>query len=40
MNINSINCHFNELLVLLSTLMVNFYIVVLYETWLLNNVNL
>ncbi|CAI6356615.1 unnamed protein product [Macrosiphum euphorbiae] len=39
MNISSIKCHFDELLVLLSTSMVNFDIVVLYETWLLNDVN-
>ncbi|CAI6345671.1 unnamed protein product [Macrosiphum euphorbiae] len=39
MNISSIKCHFDELLVLLSTSVVNFDIVVLYETWLLNDVN-
>lgn len=39
MNISSIKCHFDELLVLLSTSVVNVDIVVLYETWLLNYVN-
>lgn len=39
MNISSIKCHFDELLVLLSTSVVNFDIIVLYETWLLNEVN-
>ncbi|CAI6365857.1 unnamed protein product [Macrosiphum euphorbiae] len=39
MNISSIKCHFDKLLVLLSTSMVNFDIVILYETWLLNDVN-
>ncbi|XP_029348265.1 LOW QUALITY PROTEIN: E3 ubiquitin-protein ligase Smurf1-like [Acyrthosiphon pisum] len=39
MNISSIKCHFDELLVLLSTSVVNVDIVVLYETWLLNDVN-
>lgn len=39
MNISSIKCHFDELLVLLSTSVVSFDIVVLYETWLLNDVN-
>lgn len=39
MNISIIKCHFDELLVLLSTSVVSFDIVVLYETWLLNYVN-
>lgn len=33
MNISSIKCHFDELLVLLSTSVVNFDIVVLYEKY-------
>jgi len=39
MSISSIKCHFNELLVLLNISIVNLHIVVLYETWLLNDLN-
>lgn len=39
MNISSIKCHFDELLVVSSTSMINFDIIVLYETWLLDDIN-